>query len=175
MYATVFAALLVLAAPHQARAALLDFTFSFTNPFIPAIGPVTGIARGLADNTANQKPLEVEVLSAPTGFGVGRYVEISSPLNRWTVVAGVVITFSYAGTRAGQPPVVGDCCSLRIASTSIGNVASLTFFEGGLVNQISDDLVVAPAQAVPVPSSTLLFATSLVLGGLMLRRGRAGP
>lgn len=65
----------------QVSAMPIDFTFSFADSFENTM--VTGIIRGLVDDTADQAASSVEIVSSSGGFGVGEPTN-----NAWTVVNG---------------------------------------------------------------------------------------
>jgi hypothetical protein len=167
------AAMLLTAAPLGARAALLDFTFTFTNQQSGFTGgTVTGVVRGLSDN-ATSAASSVEILSNSAGFGLGEYV--GNPIrNSWTLVAGAITVFNFgSGGAANTAPAV-TCCALTM-NTAIGVfLNSNPSFTSGPVGTptITFTRVEAPVD-VPEPATALILGPALLLGGLALRRRRA--
>lgn len=66
----------------------IDFTFSFADSFENTM--VTGIIRGLVDDTADQAASSVEIVSSSGGFGVGEPTN-----NAWTVVNGGISDYIF--------------------------------------------------------------------------------
>ena len=156
-------------------AATLDFDFSFDNPLTG--GAVTGIIRGLSDNTSNQAASSVEVLtqSGPDGTGansgIAEYVGFALK-NTWTVSNGqitygefftdLVLDFSSGGVgryfgitfqRPFNSPIVGP-----ILVTTYG----LTGFFDGNNPSGGKNLVLTPTvAAVPLPAGGVLLLTGL--------------
>src|SRR5262245_30838319 len=91
-----FASLLALAST-PGHALTFDFSFSCTTPlpgtacFSP--GTVTGEIDGLQDNTANQRPTAVFILSAPSAFNLTFPLSVPVPPEEFvfTVTNGMLI------------------------------------------------------------------------------------
>jgi hypothetical protein len=79
--AFVFASALALASI-PGHALTFDFSFTCTTPSINCVSPgaVTGEIDGLQDNTANQVPTAVFILSAPSAFNLTFPVSVPAPL-----------------------------------------------------------------------------------------------
>lgn len=88
-FAATMALCLLTALPARA-ATLLDFDFQFFNGQ-SGDDLVTGVVRGLMDNTPDQPATSLEILTHAAGFGVGEYVG-SPSVNSWTVENGEVTT-----------------------------------------------------------------------------------
>jgi hypothetical protein len=166
------AAMLLTAAPLGARAALLDFTFTFTNQQFGFVGgTVTGVVRGLTDN-ATSAASSLEILSNSSGFGLGEYAGAPA-VNTWTLAAGAITGFSFLslGVENTAPDVT--CCTLSMGSFG-GFLSNFSAGGGGDVTTptITFTRIDAPVE-VPEPATALLLGPALLLGGLALRRRRA--
>lgn len=167
------AVLLLAAAPIGARAALLDFTFTFTNQQSGfAGGTATGIVRGLTDN-ATSAASSVEILSNSSGFGLGEYV--GAPLlNTWTLVAGAITGFDFRSFGSLNTAPAVTCCTLSMDFRQGIFLNNRPEVAGGMVTTptITFTRVEAPV-GVPEPATALILGPALLLGGLALRRRRA--
>ena len=104
-------AALLACTPLVARAALLDFSFAFTNQQTQFLGGyVTGTVRGLTDD-ASSAASSVEILTNTSGFGLGKYIGVPV-FNTWTVTGGVITAFSFAALGSSNTPPAVTCCSL---------------------------------------------------------------
>lgn len=151
-------------------AAPLDFFFSFTNTANGG-GDVTGIVRGLTDDTVSQAASSVEILSNTAGFGVGEF--IGSPTNNSFTVAGGQITswlfYSFGGLTT-SPAVT--CCSLAIDTAFAGLTDDpFSFFDAPSRVTYFAWTPASPAP-VPLPASLPLLAFGLGGLGYMARRKR---
>ena len=121
----VFAALVTLGTG-TSRAATLSFSFSFINYYDG--GTVTGIVRGLTDNSTSAAT-SVEILTNPYNYGIGEFV--GHPVsNSWTVANGQITVFSFLsnGNSNSSPDVT--TANLGLGILNIGPIAKL--FVGGL-------------------------------------------
>jgi hypothetical protein len=161
----------------EARAATLDFTFSFLNPLAPDyIGRVDGIVRGLTDNTVSAAR-SVEVTANEDGFGVGEYLGIALG-NAWRVESGRIVSadllvFGALNADAGVPGVTE--ATLRFRFLEGVQQAGLNF-SGTIANSAPVDILFeridAPLAPVPLPAGGWLMLTGL--GAIAaLRRRRA--
>lgn len=159
--ATAATALLLTAV--AASAATLDFTFSFTN-LLNGGGTVTGIVRGLTDNTTGTAA-SVDILSNSDLFGTGEYVGAELE-NSFTVAGGVLtsLQFNSFGSANTAPQVT--CCSLWL-SLNIGIAAAgLTNSPSSVIFGVTDLTFqrVAEPEALPLPAALPLLLAAL--GGL---------
>jgi hypothetical protein len=162
-------AALLACTPLVARAALLDFSFAFTNQQTQFLGGyVTGTVRGLTDD-ATSAASSVEILTNTSGFGLGEY--IGAPLfNGWTVTGGVITAFSFAAIGSVNTPPAVTCCSLVM--TSNGGIFLTDVSDPGFDGPRGPPIVTFTRIDVPEPATALTFATALALGALVLRRRR---
>ncbi|WP_114376022.1 PEP-CTERM sorting domain-containing protein [Elioraea thermophila] len=153
----------------SAQAALLDFTFTFSNRALGLSGTVTGIVRGLADN-ATSAAGSVEILSNTDGFGLGEYV--GSPTNNtWTVAAGIITGYDFVVFGSFNTAPAVTCCTLYLNSLSVNGTALFDAPDGGAFSGTPKDILFARATTVvPEPASALLFAGALAAAALLRRR-----
>lgn len=153
----------------SAQAALLDFTFTFTNRAFGLSGTVTGIVRGLADN-ATSAAGSVEILSNTDGFGLGEYV--GSPTNNsWTVAAGTITGYDFVTFGSSNTAPAVTCCTLYLNSVSVNGTGLFDAPGGGGFKGDPKDIVFARVTTpVPEPGSALLFAGALAAAALLRRR-----
>lgn len=151
------------------RAMPLNFTFSFYD--IVNNTDVTGIVRGLLDDTSDQMASSVEALTSSGGFGEGEYV--GNPRhNSWAVEAGLISEYRFLSFGALNTPSDVTCCSL-----SFTNMDGPWPFRGLTRNRAINQgsffpVTFAPvsAQSVSGPATLALFP--LGLAGLCLARRR---
>lgn len=162
--ALVLAALLA-AAP--ARAATLDFAFTFTNTLFGG-GTVTGVVRGLADNGLSNAT-SVEVTGNTDGFGLGEYND-QPDFNVWQVATGQLVSFLFEVFGAANSAPAVTCCTLQITSAD-GGSAGLSQNPSGGSSTAAAGLTFRriEASAVPAPSAALVLACALGLAGLARR------
>lgn len=164
------AVLVMIGAAGSARSMPIDFNFSFTDTANGA-GDVTGIIRGLFDDTSNQQATSVEVLSVTGGFGVGEYVGNPSD-NSFDVAGGLITSFIFFVFGNGNTSPAVTCCSLRLSSSSL---VGLTNEPDRLLatRDALNSLAVTPVP-VPVPAPATLALFGLGLAGLgWVRRKKA--
>jgi hypothetical protein len=162
-FRSVVIAALLAAAPLSAKAALLDFSFVFTNLAFGEFGTVSGIVRGLADN-GTSAATSLEILSNSDSFGLGEY--IGSPReNTWTVSGGQITAYGFLAFGSLNSPPDVTCCSLSLDST-VSNGTALapdpTSF-GSRAGQA--DIVFTPV-SVPVPETPKWAMLVLGFAGL---------
>lgn len=153
----------------SAQAALLDFTFTFSNRAFGLNGTVMGIVRGLADN-ATSAAGSVEILSNTDGFGLGEYV--GSPTNNsWTVAGGAITGYDFVVFGQDNTAPAVTCCTLYLNSVSVNGTALFNDPAGGFFSGDRKDIVFARATTpVPEPASALLFGGALAAAALLRRR-----
>ena len=160
-----------------AGAATLDFSFTFENA-LNGGGTVTGIVRGLEDNTADQEAESLEILSNTAGFGVGTY-QNSCPItnldpwgcNSWTVVDGEIVDFffyaenfdPYVQLMLNSYEFYGRMAGMSDSFTLVTSSASVSSEDMGLTFSRIDGVVPLPA------SFTFLLLGSAALAGISLR------
>jgi hypothetical protein len=174
------ALLAALVSATDARAATLDFTFSFLNPLAPEYGGrVEGIVRGLTDNAVSAAR-SVEVTFNADGFGLGEYIGIAVE-NAWRVEAGRIVgadfrMFGGLNADAGVPGVTEATLHFRFRD-GVQEVG-LDFRPDSTITRATDLVFTridghAPIAPVPLPAPAVLL-----LGGLgalaFLRRKRPG-
>ena len=160
----------------SAQAALLDFTFTFSNrDTSDPGGTVTGIVRGLSDD-GTSAATSVEIFSNTGGFGLGEYIGIGL-LNSWTLAAGAIISYNFASRGQNNSSPAVTCCSLLLSNTSftstapaLRNVPEGVSAEGDSPVDITFTRV---ATAVPEPASAVLFGGALAAAALLRRRRQA--
>lgn len=153
----------------SAQAALLDFTFTFSNRALGLNGTVTGIVRGLADNDTSAAG-SVEILSNTDGFGLGEYVG-SPTTNTWTVAAGAITSFDFVAFGQNNTAPAVTCCTLFLQSLTVNGTGLFNDPNGGPFSLEPKDIVFTRATtAVPEPASALLFGGALAAAALLRRR-----
>jgi len=157
----------------SARATLLDFDFSFTgNPDLKndIAGTVTGEIIGLQDNTANQVPLDIIIISAPAALGFAPNYDLAD--NGWNLAIDGTITVSDGQiTSATDYVAAPNALGVALALNGLGegengfgsinggsNVHNLGGFSG------------ATYAAVPEPSQYGLFIFLAVAGFIGWKR-----
>jgi hypothetical protein len=161
------AALAIALSTTAARAATLDFAFSFVN-----FGDtVTGVVRGLKDN-ATASATSVEILTNSAGFGIGEYV--GNPfVNSWTVQSGGITAFSFTsfGANNSAPAVMAATLALLSVDNSNGLAGLSANPNLALVSDPSELSFVRQAPApVPLPAPALLLAAAAASLVLLRRR-----
>ena len=155
--------------PIGAFASSLDFLFSFTNGPQNGGGLVTGVVRGLIDNTSSLAT-SVEVLSNTSGFGVGEY-NVGVDQN-WIVSGGSITSYSYFYGSRGPTPT-SDCCFLSFSFTNSPGFEYAELEEaGGPADVDADPFSVGDLTFTPVPLPAAVFLFAGALGGLGLMRRR---
>lgn len=183
----IVAAVAFFALTGDARAAIVDFYFSFTNVTGDTNGTVTGRILGLSDNAAGQAATNVLIDSYPEPLSFG-FFNVGNDATAWETqlvnsfdVSGGLIT---AATFAAYQNTGGADDSLRLNYT--GNYWPTTT---GISNQnwlSLDDTIpdvenlngfagvtFTPIAAVPLPAALPLFLTGLVVFGFVVRRRRS--
>jgi len=177
--ALAFAALMFSA---TAQAALLDFTFTFTNRWNPAdpllgqqsgTGVVTGIVRGLTDN-ATSAASSVEILSNTEGYGLGEYV--GDPIfNTWTLTNGVLTNFFFLSEGEDNNSGV-TTSSLVLDGSPIDEIAAGLTNNPGLTNRGQgtglEFTLVTTQTPIPLPSTAILLVGALTAFGVQRTRAR---
>lgn len=154
------------------EAATLNFNFSFANS-VNGGGNVTGIVRGLTDNTTSAAT-SVEVLSNTAGFGIGEYV--SNPFrgfNNFTVMSGAITSafFGSFGFLNTPPAVTNSSLGLAFNDPRFGTGGGLLNNPGQTGVAIGEDLTfTTPATAVPTPA---LLPGLIGLGVAALRKRKS--
>jgi len=169
--AALAASILIVTVP--AKAATLDFIFTFTNQSTSGSGLVTGIVRGLLDDAIGPAA-SLEITDNTDGFGIGEYIG-NPDTNTWQVASGVInsSTFLSYGTNNAFPDAT--CCTLSITFIPLqSSAASLTNSPDSVSSrQAPLTITFEPSSPVPVPTALPLFASGLgVMGLLGWRRKR---
>lgn len=175
-------AMLASVAAVSVQAAVVNFSFSFTNAAQPgAPSVVRGLILGLEDD-ATGLPSSVQVTDAD--FGVGEYINVNNPFGSFFTVSGGTIT-SYVFDSQGSlsDPPSQTCCTLLLANALVGfpGLRAALFdspFGGPL--PATSDLALDPYTGVPAPvpppASILLLGSAMAgLGCAAWRLRRAGP
>lgn len=177
----------------QSPAATLDFTFSFDNILqvneggtLPwqaggRPGMVTGVIRGLEEGTGAAS--SVEVLTAPSGLGVGEYARYPYS-NIWTVSRGEITSFDFISFGRANAPYPGRNSSLFFDSSeeSFGTAfrAGLSTTSNGVVSGrpgvTAQDIgltftrIQDPSAPVPIPDTSALLPGLIGVWVVALRK-----
>lgn len=134
-------------------ASALDFTFSFNNT-VKDGGTVTGIVRGLTDNSTSAAT-SLEVLTNTAGFGIGEYIG-NPDLNSFTLSAGAITSavFVSFGFQNTSPAVTGSSLELALNDPFYGNFTGLD--DNPFLIRVKENTGLTFTPATPIPTPALL-------------------
>lgn len=148
-----------------AGAATLDFDFAFENLAVAGGGTVTGVIRGVQDNTTAAAS-SVEVLTNVDGFGIGEYVG-NPAQNSWTVEDGAITAFDFlVFGNSNTAPFVTEASLRFLVSEGDWSVGLLPSGGSALASLAAGDTLTFTLRADPPAVIPLPGAAWLLLGAL---------
>ncbi len=165
-FAVITLGFMALTSPAQAM--LLDFNFSFINTANGSgSGTVTGIIRGLTDNSTGQAS-SVEVLTNTDGFGIGEY-GIGNPGSTFTVSSAAITLYDYGSFGISNSFPLVTSSTLLLFKSLTQNNAGLTNAPD-TSNSRATLVTFSRVSVVPLPPAGILFGSSLVFLTMLRKR-----